>query len=127
LRIAGNVISSNTRVNVSSFSSNAGAITLSSGGGGYQNKFWNGANIIWENLKEGVLDFENYEAKIHYQNLHAKISYVIIYVISYKKLYEICTYISNLYNIEPRIIFKTHIHMQDPSCSTFTLILILKT
>ncbi len=32
-----------------------------------------------------------------------------------------------MYNIKFRIIFKTYIHMQSPSCSTLVLILILET
>jgi hypothetical protein len=51
-------------------------------------------------------EFEDCEAQIHYQDLHTKVWYVIMYLISYKILYEIHTYMSNLciiqisYNIQ---------------------------
>jgi hypothetical protein len=50
--------------------------------------FWNGTNKTWENLKE----FEDWEAQIHYQAFHIKMWYVIMYLIPYELLYEICTY-----------------------------------
>ncbi len=54
--------------------------------------FWSAANTTWENLK-GVWDWE---AQIHYQDLHTKVWYVIMYLIPYKILYEIHTYTLNL-------------------------------
>jgi len=45
-------------------------------------------NTTWENLKE----FEDLEAQTHYEDLHTKVWYVIMYLIPYKILYEICTY-----------------------------------
>jgi hypothetical protein len=47
-------------------------------------------------LKGRSLNFEDCEAQIYYQDLHIKFWYVIMYLIPYKILYEICTYISNL-------------------------------
>jgi hypothetical protein len=38
-------------------------------------KFLSGANITWENLKEGIWKLGS---EIHYQNLHTKFWYVII-------------------------------------------------
>ncbi len=37
-------------------------------------------------------EFEDSEVQIHYQDLHTKVWYVIMYLIPYKILYEICTY-----------------------------------
>jgi hypothetical protein len=37
-------------------------------------------------------EFEDWEAQIHYQDLHTKVCYVIMYLILYKILYEIRTY-----------------------------------
>jgi hypothetical protein len=37
-------------------------------------------------------EFEDWEAQIHYQDLHTKVWYVIMYLIPYKILYEIRTY-----------------------------------
>jgi hypothetical protein len=76
-----------------------------------------------EELEGSNLDFEDCGAKIHYQDLHTKFWYVIMYLIPYKILYKIHIYFKPIYNIEPRIIFKTYICMQGPSCSTLTLIL----
>jgi len=36
-------------------------------------------------------------------------------------------YVKSMYSIKFRIIFKTYVHMQGPSCSTLTLTLILET
>jgi hypothetical protein len=49
--------------------------------------------------------------QIHYQDLHKKVWYVIMYLIPYKILYEIYTYVKPMYNIKFCIIFKTYIHM----------------
>jgi len=38
------------------------------------------------------MEFEDREAQIHYQNLHTKVWYVIMYLIPYEILYEIRTY-----------------------------------
>jgi hypothetical protein len=44
----------------------------------------------------GLQSFEDFEAQIHYQDLHTKVWYVVMYLIPYKILYKICTYTSNL-------------------------------
>jgi hypothetical protein len=81
-----------------------------------QNLEWSKYNL--GELEGRSLDFEDCGTKIHYQDLHTKFWYVIMYSISYKILYNICTYISNLC-----IILKTYIHLQGPSYLTLTLIL----
>ncbi len=58
-------------------------------------------NLKWNKYNLGELDgrslnFEDCETQINYQDLHTKIWYVIMYLISYKILYEIHTYVSNL-------------------------------
>jgi hypothetical protein len=70
-------------------------------------------------------EFEDWETQIHYHDLHTKVWYVIMYLIPYEILYEICTYM--LYSINFHIILRTYTHMQGPSCSTLTLTLILET
>ncbi len=59
-----------------------------------QNLKWSKYNL--RELEGKSLDFEDCEGQIHYQDLHTKNWYVIMYLIPYKILYNIHTYISNL-------------------------------
>jgi hypothetical protein len=87
--------------------------------------FWSGANTTWENLKEGVwrLGSANTlsrpsDKSVVYNHVFNTIRNIIRYTYIYVK---------PMYSIEFRIILKTYIHMQGPSCSTLTLTLILET
>jgi hypothetical protein len=87
----------------------------------HQNKFWSGANTIWENLKEEVwrlwsantLSRPSYKSLVR-NHVHNTIQNII------QNMY---VYVKPMYNIKLGIILKTYIHMQGPFCSTLTLTL----
>jgi len=86
--------------------------------------FWNGVNITWENLK-GVW-------RLGSTNTLSRPSYEILvcnHVLNTIQniIWDTYIYVKPMYNIEFRIILKTYIHIQGPSCSTLTLTLILET
>jgi len=87
--------------------------------------FWSGANIIWENVKEGVwrLGSTNTLSRPSYKSLVCNDVFNTIQNI----IRNMHIYIKHMYNIKFRIILKTYIHMQGLSCSTLTLTLILET
>ncbi len=62
-------------------------------------------SLHWKDIKKQIFkveqiqlgntwkkEFEGWEVQIHYQDLHTKVWYVIMYLIPYKILYEIHTY-----------------------------------
>jgi hypothetical protein len=87
--------------------------------------FWSGANTTWENLKEGVwkLGSANTLSRPSYKSV------VCNHVLNTLQniIQDMYVYVKPMYSIEFRIILKTYIHMQGPSCSTLTLTLILET
>ncbi len=86
-------------------------------------KFWSGANITWENLKEGVRTFgsTNTLSSPSYKSLVCNHVLNTIQNI----IQNMYIYVNPMYSIEFHIILKTYIHMQSPSY--YTLILILET
>jgi hypothetical protein len=77
-------------------------------------KFWSGANTTWENLKEGVW-------RLRSVNTLSRPSYKIVvcnHVLNTIRniIRDTYLYVKLMYSIEFRIIFKTYIHMQGPSC-----------
>ncbi len=87
--------------------------------------FWSGTNTTWENLKEGVwrLRSANTLSRPTYESLVCNHVLNTIQNI----IRDTYIYVKLMYSIEFRIILKTYIHMQGPSCSTLTLTLILET
>ncbi len=86
--------------------------------------FWSGANTTWENFK-GVwrLGIANKLSRLSYESLLCNhVLNTIQNIIQYTYIY-----VKPMYSIKFRIIFKTYIHIQGPSCSTLTLTLILET
>ncbi len=85
--------------------------------------FWSGTNTTWENLKEGVwrLGSANTLSKPSYKSV------VCNHVLNTIRniIRNTYIYVKLMYNIKFRIILKTYIHMQGPSCSTLTLTLTL--
>ncbi len=86
--------------------------------------FWNGADTTWENLK-GVW-------RLRSTNTLSRPSYEILvcnHVLNTIQdiIRDTYIYVKPMYSIKFRIILKTYIHIQGPSCSTLTLILILET
>jgi hypothetical protein len=88
-------------------------------------KFWSGANTIWENLKEEVwrLGSTNTLSRPSYKSVVCNHVFNTIRNI----IRDTYLYVKLMYSIKFRIILKTYIHMQGPSCSTLTLTLILET
>jgi hypothetical protein len=87
--------------------------------------FWSGANIIWENLKEGVwrLGSANTLSRPSYKILVCNHVFNTIQNI----IWDTYICIKLMYSIKFHIILETYIHMQGPSCSTLTLTIILET
>jgi len=86
-----------------------------------KNNLWSGANITWENLKEGVW-------RLGSTNTLSKHAYKILvcnYVLNTIQdiIWDTYIYVKPIYSIEFCIILETYIHMQGPSCSILTLIL----
>jgi hypothetical protein len=79
------------------------------------------ANITWENLKEGVwrLGSANTLSRPSYKSVVCNHVLNTIWNI----IQNMYIYVKPMCSIKFRIIFKTYIHMQGPSCSTLTLIL----
>ncbi len=59
-------------------------------------------------------EFEDFEAKTHYENLNTKFWYVIMFNTIQNIIQNTCIYIKPIYSINFHTILKTYIHMQGP-------------
>jgi len=71
----------------------------------------------------GLQSFEDFEAQIHYQDLHKSLVCSHVLNTIQNIIQNMYIYVKPMYSIKFCIILKTYIHMQGPSCSTPTLTL----